>query len=123
MSASGLILLALFILSMVVAPGSGDTNNIPSLLRQKTSSDGCTQNPLVCAGKLPPGSRSMCCQDVCTDVSSDVNNCGVCGFRCLIPTWGCCNGLCMELLINPIHCGSCFNTCPIGRLCFAGRCI
>ncbi|RDY07984.1 hypothetical protein CR513_07839, partial [Mucuna pruriens] len=69
-----------------------------SLLVKKDESEimGCTWRPWICSrGEFPP--RTMCCGDRCVDVTSDINNCGLCGNRC-------------------------GRMCPIGRLCIFGRC-
>ena len=81
---------------------------------------GCWNRPWVCdQGEFPP--RRRCCRNRCIDVSSDVNNCGFCGLRCLF-NWQCCRGQCTNTNISPLNCGRCENRCPYGVLCFYGMC-
>ncbi|KAF8409607.1 hypothetical protein HHK36_005685 [Tetracentron sinense] len=84
---------------------------------------GCWNRPWICNEGLgfPPMIKRLCCKNRCVDVSSDVNNCGLCGIRCPFP-WQCCNGFCIDTNINPFHCGNCLNRCPLGSLCFYGMC-
>ncbi|KAI3870326.1 hypothetical protein MKW92_040952 [Papaver armeniacum] len=86
---------------------------------------GCWNKPWICndGGKIfpPPKIKKLCCKNRCIDVSSDMNNCGLCGIKCPY-TWNCCFGLCINTNINPFHCGSCTNKCPFGSLCFYGMC-
>ncbi|WVY92743.1 hypothetical protein V8G54_031831 [Vigna mungo] len=49
---------------------------------------GCRRRPWVCRkGKFAP--KRLCCKDLCVDVSSDKNNCGLCGTKCPF-NWQCC---------------------------------
>ncbi len=82
---------------------------------------------------------SNCCADpkgeVCTNVQSDVNNCGACNRTC--PTGDVCsagvctcpiagdtncNGVCTDLRNDPENCGACGNVCTTPRVCTAGAC-
>ncbi|XP_045831472.1 protein STIG1-like [Trifolium pratense] len=81
----------------------------------------CTNRPEICSnGEFPP--RSVCCRNRCVDLTSDINNCGFCGFSCPSNNWHCCNRLCINTNFSPLNCGGCGNTCPIGRLCLHGTC-
>lgn len=97
------------------------------------ASTGCWNRPWICdqvessssSLSLSNGERQrerrMCCRNRCVEVSSDENNCGVCGVRCLFG-WQCCTGLCMHTNTNPFHCGNCFQRCHSGSLCSYGLC-
>ncbi len=82
---------------------------------------------------------SSCCADpsgeVCTNVGSDVNNCGGCNVVCAAgdvcssgvctcPIAGDtnCNGTCTDLRNDPNNCGACGNVCATGTTCNAGAC-
>lgn len=97
--------------------------------------------PATCA---PP---QALCSGTCTDLSTDVNNCGVCGYICPgIPnassscsagecTMGQCragyancdgsyaNGCETGLRTDRYNCGSCGRTCATGQLCSNGQCV
>lgn len=80
----------------------------------------CSTRPSICGrGEFPP--RSVCCQNRCVDVTSDINNCGFCGIRCRF-NFQCCNRLCINTNISPFNCGGCGRECSIGRLCLFGMC-
>ncbi|KAE8125494.1 hypothetical protein FH972_020295 [Carpinus fangiana] len=81
---------------------------------------GCWNKPWICdQGEFQP--RRQCCRNRCIDVSSDVNNCGACGLRCLF-NWQCCRGQCTNTNISPFNCGKCENICPFRVPCFYGMC-
>ncbi|OVA19997.1 Stigma-specific protein Stig1 [Macleaya cordata] len=84
---------------------------------------GCWKRPWICneGGKFPPIIKKLCCKNRCVDVTSDMNNCGLCGIKCPF-TWQCCNGLCINTNVNPFHCGNCLKRCAFGSLCFYGMC-
>ncbi|CAN1339938.1 Stigma-specific STIG1-like protein 4 [Linum perenne] len=88
---------------------------------------GCARAPWICRDQSmnhrgPPGRpRMRCCRNQCVDVSSDINNCGLCGIRCPF-SWLCCRGLCVNTNISPFNCGRCFNRCPWGVQCAFGMC-
>ncbi|MQM23669.1 hypothetical protein Taro_056736 [Colocasia esculenta] len=98
---------------------------------------GCWERPWVCqqgedqqqqqqqqqqqGGWFPPFGRKMCCWNRCVDVTSDDNNCGLCGVRCPF-NWRCCGGICVDLGTNPFHCGGCNSRCSFGSLCSFGMC-
>lgn len=80
----------------------------------------CWNRPWICdSGEFPPKRR--CCRNRCIDVSSDVNNCGLCGLRCHF-NWQCCRGRCTNTNMSPFNCGKCENRCPFGVFCFYGMC-
>ncbi|GAU50091.1 hypothetical protein TSUD_192180 [Trifolium subterraneum] len=83
--------------------------------------DDCTNRPWICSkGELIP--RSVCCRNRCVDLTSDINNCGLCGLSCPFSNWHCCNRVCVNTNFSLLNCGGCGNTCPIGRLCLLGTC-
>ncbi|GFZ04949.1 hypothetical protein Acr_17g0005210 [Actinidia rufa] len=113
--------------SPIRVPQNG-TNGGPSSLwlKRVTNPDprgpGCWNRPWTCRqGEYPPRIRMLCCQNRCVDVTSDVNNCGLCGIRCPF-TWQCCRRFCINTNINPFHCGRCDHRCPFGSFCFYGMC-
>ncbi|XP_027368589.1 stigma-specific STIG1-like protein 1 [Abrus precatorius] len=94
----------------------------PKLMKQDKNQAivGCRNTPWICSqGEFPP--RSLCCGDLCVDITTDRNNCGLCGIRCPY-NWLCCNRLCRNTNLNPFNCGSCGRICPIGRFCIFGFC-
>ncbi|KAI9070725.1 hypothetical protein K1719_047312 [Acacia pycnantha] len=81
---------------------------------------GCWNRPWMCSrGEFPP--RNLCCRNRCVDVTSDRNNCGFCGVRCLF-NMQCCARLCTNTNIDPFNCGSCGHVCPFPNLCVFGLC-
>jgi hypothetical protein len=76
------------------------------------------------------------CSNGCTDVQSDIQNCGACGNPCPANTLcsrgqcvaGCQTGLaacgerCVDLQSDEANCGSCGTACPAGSVCSAGQC-
>ncbi|KAB1215156.1 hypothetical protein CJ030_MR4G001400 [Morella rubra] len=81
---------------------------------------GCWKRPWICSqGEFPPTRR--CCRNRCIDVTSDNNNCGLCGLICPF-TWQCCRGFCIDTNISPFNCGKCGHRCPFRVLCFYGMC-
>ena len=85
-----------------------------------TRAPGCWKKPWICRqGDDPP--RRLCCRNHCVDVTSDVNNCGLCGIRCPF-TWHCCRGLCINTNRSRFNCGKCGNRCAYGVLCIYGMC-
>jgi hypothetical protein len=87
----------------------------------------------VCA----PGNTDCCADpsgEVCTNLGSDVDNCGGCnvvcaaGDVCLSGACTCpvagdtnCSGTCTDLMNDPNNCGACGNVCPTG-VCTGGAC-
>ena len=79
-----------------------------------------------CASVEPPcDTDTVRCNGLCTDLSTDVSNCGECGLSCtqgercvdLECVAGCSAGLemcgieCVDFDSDPGHCGSCTNAC------------
>jgi hypothetical protein len=75
------------------------------------------------------------CGFVCTDLSSDRNNCGFCGHPCpeacvqgecdATCTGGavaCPPGICVDTASDPFNCGVCNRTCNAGEVCVNGVC-
>ncbi|KAL2492291.1 Stigma-specific STIG1-like protein 4 [Abeliophyllum distichum] len=83
---------------------------------------GCWTRPWICnQGEFPLRIKRLCCRNRCVDVTSDVNNCGLCGIRCPF-NWQCCRGLCININVNPFHCGSCEHRCRFPSFCIFGMC-
>ncbi|XP_061340801.1 stigma-specific STIG1-like protein 1 [Gastrolobium bilobum] len=79
----------------------------------------CDKYPRVChvAGSGGPD----CCRKKCVNVSTDRNNCGMCGKRCKYSQI-CCKGKCVNPMFNKHHCGTCDNKCNKGNSCVYGMC-
>ncbi|CAA0814211.1 Stigma-specific STIG1-like protein 4 [Striga hermonthica] len=82
---------------------------------------GCRRRPWICRQDDTPRVRRRCCRNRCVDVTSDPNNCGLCGIRCPF-TWQCCRGLCSNTNLSPFNCGGCGQRCFFPRFCFYGMC-
>ncbi|KAI3717911.1 hypothetical protein L1987_69826 [Smallanthus sonchifolius] len=101
---------------------NGSLAVVPWVRRVRHQAIGCADRPWVCnSGGFPSPVRRRCCGNRCVEVTSDVNNCGVCGIRCPF-TWQCCRGVCIDTNINPFNCGRCFNRCPFFTFCTFGMC-
>ncbi|KAI3688514.1 hypothetical protein L2E82_46138 [Cichorium intybus] len=123
-------LLVLVLLLLYVGQAEGYKGNrtrlitsvVPWVRRVSNQVTGCRDRPWVCnRGEEPSPVRRRCCGNRCVEVTSDVNNCGVCGIRCPF-TWQCCRGVCVDTNINPFNCGRCFNRCPFFTFCTYGMC-
>lgn len=90
-------------------------------LNNRRPPPGCWRQPWICNQGQVPGIRRLCCRNRCIDVSSDVNNCGLCGIRCRF-TRQCCSGQCVNTNRNPFHCGRCDNRCRFPIRCMFGMC-
>ncbi|XP_071703851.1 equilibrative nucleotide transporter 8-like [Rutidosis leptorrhynchoides] len=103
--------------------GNGSGTMVPWFRRvRKQALVGCEDRPWICnEGEEPARVRRRCCNNRCVEVTSDVNNCGVCGIRCPF-TWQCCRGVCTDTSMNPSNCGQCFNRCPFFTFCTYGMC-
>ncbi|MBZ5555961.1 MAG: hypothetical protein LAO77_01665 [Acidobacteriia bacterium] len=75
------------------------------------------------------------CGGTCSNLSTDVNNCGGCGRSCgasafcisgscvcAAGTTACSNG-CADLTADANNCGACNNRCAVGQTCSAGACV
>ncbi|KAL6196273.1 hypothetical protein ACLB2K_031888 [Fragaria x ananassa] len=82
---------------------------------------GCRNRPWTCHRPRDFPRRWQCCRNQCVEVSSDVNNCGLCGNRCPFG-WQCCRGFCVNTNISIFNCGRCGNRCPFGVRCTFGMC-
>ncbi|HOU89408.1 MAG TPA: hypothetical protein PLU22_00115 [Polyangiaceae bacterium] len=98
--------------------------------------------PVTCPAGL------ILCGDVCTDVTTDPENCGACGVACLTPDCGACcvdagpaicsagictstcgsgmspcGGYCVDFCTSQLDCGACGVACPAGEACVGGACV
>jgi len=76
------------------------------------------------------------CVGQCTDVRTDINNCGNCGQICRGPASSCvsgqcqclgersalCGDRCVDLMRDPHHCGTCDISCNPQEACVEGTC-
>jgi hypothetical protein len=79
-----------------------------------------------------PSGQSLCV-DTCVDLTSDYQNCGLCGVTCgdsmvcvnslcdTCPTGTACAGKCLDTQSDPNNCGACGVVCP-GGACRWGNC-
>jgi hypothetical protein len=94
-----------------------------------------------CGGQFCDPNQA-CCSAACTDVQSDVTNCGGCNVGCApggdscsgsncrcaggsacSAGSSCCAGVgCVDLQTDPFHCGDCNHACNTGESCVAGVC-
>nr|KYP62740.1 hypothetical protein KK1_017288 [Cajanus cajan] len=79
----------------------------------------CDKYPRVCRVKGSEGPD--CCRRKCVNVSTDRNNCGMCGKRCKY-SQVCCKGKCVNTMFDKHHCGKCGNKCNKGDSCVYGLC-
>jgi hypothetical protein len=107
---------------------------------------------MVSACSPPCTTPTRCCVDACVNVTTDPNNCGYCGIRCLdddppladscvtpasgathcschgsprecVPPAICCPDACHNLTMDTNNCGACGNVCATGEDCVAGSCV
>jgi hypothetical protein len=101
-------------------------------------------DPQNCKIECPTG-YTKCSDGSCVNLNMDLNNCGLCGFRCSGPTnriMSCDFGVCLidecklgfgdcdsssrdcetNLLDDNENCGSCGNLCPSTHICSNGIC-
>lgn len=96
-------------------------------------SDVAADVPLDVAADVPVEACATRCSGVCTDLTSDSNNCGVCantcgtGQACMNRVCLCtggktlCNGTCVDTTSDPTNCGFCSHNCQ-STSCTAGLC-
>jgi hypothetical protein len=58
----------------------------------------------------------------CSNLNTDVSNCGKCGNACKGTTPGCCSGTCVDLASDANNCGKCGNKCSSTQKCTKGVC-
>ena len=84
-------------------------------------------------GGSPCSGDQVSCWDTCTDLKTDLANCGACGTACVrgqtCSVGSCCEtgrmacgGVCSDLSTDPQNCGTCGNACPAAQVCMAGAC-
>jgi cytochrome c peroxidase len=93
------------------------------------------QMPMTCT--VPNQNQGLICNGVCTNVTTDRNNCGACGNVCAGdqvcmgtcfplncgPSMLGCNGMCVDTMADPMNCGGCGNACPTSApTCAGGMC-
>jgi hypothetical protein len=106
---------------------------------------GCTDG--FCTIACPKPTPDLCGVDVdagpdasvgagafCTDLSTDITNCGVCGktcpdgAACVNKSCVCggplsfCDPVCVDAAYDPANCGTCGNACAGGLVCIKGTC-
>ena len=100
-----------------------ETNEETSrFLRQRYGGRGamtCDIYPRVC--RVPGSKGPDCCRKKCVNVTTDGNNCGMCGKKCTYSEI-CCRGKCVNPMVNKNHCGRCGNRCQKGDYCHHGMC-
>lgn len=89
------------------------------------------------AGGTSPCASGVICDSACTDLASDVSNCGACGRACA-PSEVCakgrcasacevaglsqCGSACRDLTADSMNCGACGAACATGQVCSGGKC-
>ena len=113
----------------------------------------CPHNRVKCNGTCcPPGevclppkkkhgnrrcgcpAHTSLCRGKCSNLQSDVRNCGHCGHKCApsqvcvhgkctcAPGQAVCAGACVTLAHDPKNCGKCGHKCGSGQVCSSGNC-
>jgi len=87
----------------------------------------------ACSGSTP----DLCGGRQCTNILTDISNCGVCGKVCALrqvcsngvctvpsctPPDVNCDGTCVDIKTSNTNCGSCLKTCEPGQVCSNGVC-
>ena len=135
----------------VVCPASGQcipACQPPFVLNGDTCQCECPTNSFTCGGVTCCVTGTTCCGSSCVNLSSDNQNCGVCGNTCTAPnaTSTCVNGTCQFVACNPgfadcdgmpsngceanlqndvRNCGACGHTCTAPNavsFCAMGTC-
>ncbi|MCB9593508.1 MAG: hypothetical protein H6719_12310 [Sandaracinaceae bacterium] len=99
--------------------GSAETCS-GSRCRCGPSMGGMTPGTDACGGGTPD-----CCPSTgCTNVGTDVNNCGACGTVCMGATPDCCGAMgCQDVGgSDAAHCLGCGMACRMGETCSTGAC-
>lgn len=96
----------------------------------------CDPNVRQCVGMCP--APRVSCGGACVDVSSDPQNCGMCGNFCAagaacvngactgtacMPGFALCANVCVNLNGDPNNCGACGLHCAPGQSCTMGICM
>jgi hypothetical protein len=101
-----------------------------------TCSDSCDSDAEICvAGVCECREGLMPCDGECVDMTSDDDNCGLCGRECddmLCNAGECgtscgaglsaCEDSCVDLDSDPLNCGLCDRGCHPSQACVAGEC-
>jgi hypothetical protein len=92
-----------------------------------------TSTPVAAAAVMCPAGFADC-NGACRDITSDVLNCGGCGFSCPESSickdsqclcregFAACNGKCQDVTNDTANCGACKNQCSVNEKCTNGVC-
>ena len=131
-----------------VAARSGDDDLRSSrrgFLRGAMLAGGTGAAATVVAAEIPSAAGAatsgMCatltsCNGTCTNLKTDLHNCGRCGRTCpggqvclngacvvsCSKTQKNCHGVCTCVQIDPKNCGACGQVCASGKTCVKGKC-
>lgn len=86
---------------------------------QENDGGPCAEFSACALPAAPPGVNGVCCGGTCIDVSSDPNNCGMCGETCGGST-NCNQGFCEPAGWQCTACAFCGAACPVGSSCGVG---
>jgi hypothetical protein len=131
------------LVAWLVACAQGEANPLEADVgTPETETDGGTPDGGTPDGGTPETGCTTLCNNVCTDLKTDIMNCGACGNTCGGQAdggggWGCangtcscpqsktdCNGECVDMQNDMDNCGGCNNRCSAiaGQKCTAGVC-